>query len=287
MLPAGSIQDGLALAAGQPLRPDEEAVVENSPEVVKTEISAALELVLAGCLEDAPRYFPDVILKTEERELRAHKAMLAARSDYFSAMFGGSFREGLEECVTVPIPGASPDVVESALIWCYTDTLPLSEAPDADARLAHLLEVMRFGQMTLMDNLVGKASLLLHPFVNQETALDLLQEAMLAGPPAERLADACSRCIALHLPDLANDPLLVQLVRRSADTVEARQEVDTVPLIDDIRFYIAQIHGEGDLSDDEVDEEGNLVVTEWSSLSERQQKLLLLDRLLNTMGLEA
>jgi hypothetical protein len=35
-------------------------------------------------------------------------------------------------------------------------------------------------------------------------------------------------------------------VRQSADSVKARQEVDTVPLIDDIRFYITQIHGEGD-----------------------------------------
>jgi hypothetical protein len=40
---------------------------------------------------------------------------------------------------------------------------------------------------------------------------------------------------------------LVQ-VSESAQTVAERQDVDSVPLLDDVRFYIAQIHGDGDLS---------------------------------------
>jgi len=63
-----------------------------------------------------------------------------------------------------------------------------------------------------------------------------------------RLADTCVRCIAQHLLSLARDPLFNQLVRDSAESVQNREDVDSVPIIDDIRYHVTLLHGDGELS---------------------------------------
>ncbi len=56
------------------------------------------------------------------------------------------------------------------------------------------------------------------------------------------------RCIAQHLLSLARDPLFNQLVRDSAESVQNREDVDSVPIIDDIRYHVTLLHGDGELS---------------------------------------
>jgi hypothetical protein len=68
----------------------------------------------------------------------------------------------------------------------------------------------------LMEGLAARVALLLHPHVTPATALPLLEGALRAGPGAERLAVACTRCIARHLHHLVDDPLLSQLVSAPA-----------------------------------------------------------------------
>lgn len=54
--------------------------------------------------------------------------------------------------------------------------------------------------------------------------------------------DSCVRCLAIHLLKLIQDERLAALIAASADTVSERQDVDSVPLIDDLRFHISQLH---------------------------------------------
>ncbi len=63
-----------------------------------------------------------------------------------------------------------------------------------------------------------------------------------------RLADTCVRCIAQHLLALARDPLFNQLVKESAESVQNREDVDSVPIFDDIRYHVTLLHGDGELS---------------------------------------
>lgn len=67
-----------------------------------------------------------------------------------------------------------------------------------------------------------------------------------------RLADTCVRCIAQHLLSLVSDPLFIQLVRDSAESVQNREDVDSVPIIDDIRYHVTLLHGDGELSGKET-----------------------------------
>ena len=55
-------------------------------------------------------------------------------------------------------------------------------------------------------------------------------------------------CIAEHLLQLVREPLFAELITDSAQTVQNREEVDTIPLLDEVRYHIAQLHGDGELS---------------------------------------
>ena len=63
-----------------------------------------------------------------------------------------------------------------------------------------------------------------------------------------RLSESCIKCIAAHLLELAPQPLFASLVQASSGTVRDRQETDTVPLVDDLRYHLEQLHGDGELS---------------------------------------
>lgn len=82
----------------------------------------------------------------------------------------------------------------------------------------------------------------LQPYVTLETAIPFLSEARQLE--AERLENACLWVIAQNLETLVNEPEFADLVQASADSVANRQEFDSVPIIDELRFFISQIHGE-------------------------------------------
>ena len=54
--------------------------------------------------------------------------------------------------------------------------------------------------------------------------------------------DACLRCLAVHLLHLVHDSRLALLIAASAQTVAERQDVDSVPLVDDLRFWVDTLH---------------------------------------------
>ena len=65
-----------------------------------------------------------------------------------------------------------------------------------------------------------------------------------------RLMESCTTCVAQHLLELVQQPLFSQLVAESAQSVSNRQEFDSIPVVDDVRYHIAQQHGTGELSGD-------------------------------------
>lgn len=100
----------------------------------------------------------------------------------------------------------------------------------------------------------------LHPFSKQSNVLGLSMEQsgvlttdgcmcnILNSKLCCRLTETCVRCIAQHLLELVQDPLFGQLVKESAETVQNREDVDSVPIIDDIRYHVTVLHGDGELS---------------------------------------
>ncbi|KAA6425617.1 MAG: hypothetical protein FRX49_04514, partial [Trebouxia sp. A1-2] len=231
-------------------------VVEPFREVAKQQLQDCLEnVVIAACSGLVERstsrasanahqdLFFDLRLVLGSRSCLCHRSFMSRRSDYFSTMLGSNFQEGSTasgDILEIQVADVQPEVLYAALRWVYTDRV------NADMPAEQLLQVMQYADRALMEGLKGRCAMLLHPHVTQDSALLLLQQALALD--SDRLADTCVRCIAQHLLSLVRDPLFNQLVRDSAESVQNREDVDSVPIIDDIRYHVTLLHGDGELS---------------------------------------
>lgn len=83
-----------------------------------------------------------------------------------------------------------------------------------------------------------------------------------------RLEDQCTEYMAKVIEKLVEQEDFVEAVREEAAAVAARQETDSIPLVDDIRFHV-----------------GSAVQTR-SAMEQAQQRLQALEHLLVAIGLD-
>ncbi|XP_062970913.1 ankyrin repeat and BTB/POZ domain-containing protein 1 isoform X5 [Cynocephalus volans] len=83
-----------------------------------------------------------------------------------------------------------------------------------------------------------------------------------------RLEDQCTEYMAKVIEKLVEREDFVEAVREEAAAVAARQETDSIPLVDDIRFHVAS------------------TVQTYSAIEEAQQRLQALEDLLVSIGLD-
>lgn len=83
-----------------------------------------------------------------------------------------------------------------------------------------------------------------------------------------RLEDQCTEYMAKIIEKLVELEEFVAAVKENAEAVEERQETDSIPLVDDIRFHITSN------------------VQTYSAIEEANQKLEALENLLASIGLE-
>lgn len=91
----------------------------------------------------------DVLLRAGGTELRAHRCVLIARSEYFRALFLGEFSEAMEasdgqrRSTEVALEDVEPRTMQD-LLWClYTGDAP--DSADADGLVSLLGAAHRFG----------------------------------------------------------------------------------------------------------------------------------------------
>ncbi|KAJ4369009.1 hypothetical protein N0V83_006091 [Neocucurbitaria cava] len=179
----------------------------------------------------------------------AHRAMLL-RSEYFLTMFGSQFKEAQDtphlQIVTID---CSPAVLETILIFMYTER--------ADFGLDIAIDVLFAADQLFIDKLKQRAAIIISALGNGETsavesdnprgatdadeAVDIY-EVIRAGwdTRVQRLEEFAARYIAYRLENYIDQPEFAELVRESASRVKARQETDTVEIIDDIRYYLSE-----------------------------------------------
>ncbi|KXS99711.1 hypothetical protein AC578_9878 [Pseudocercospora eumusae] len=178
-----------------------------------------------------------------------HRAMLL-RSEVFATMFASPFREGQESKHLQIVPvDCSPEVLEIILTFLYTEK--------ADFPLTTALEVLQAADMLFIEKLKQRAALLISTLGNGgasvveaenprgdtdvEDVIDIY-DVLRAGwdTRVQRLEEFAARFIAHRLERYIDEPEFKELVRESAARVQARQETDTVELIDDIRYYLSE-----------------------------------------------
>jgi ankyrin repeat/BTB/POZ domain-containing protein 1 len=175
----------------------------------------------------------------------AHKAMLV-RSEFFNTMFCSSFREAQETDYLQIIPiDCSPDVLEVILTFLYTEK--------SDFPLDIAIDVLFAADLLFIDKLKAKAAQIISTLGNGtasivnaensrgdmdgEEVLDIY-DVIRAGwdTRVQRLEEFGARYIAQRLERYIDQEEFLELVQESAGRVKARQETDTIELIDESVF---------------------------------------------------
>ncbi|KAH5588661.1 hypothetical protein HBI24_052170 [Parastagonospora nodorum] len=181
----------------------------------------------------------------------AHRAMLL-RSEYFLTMFSSQFKEAQDtphlQIITID---CSPAVLETILTFMYTEK--------ADFGLDIAIDVLFAADQLFIEKLKQRAAIIISALGNGSTsaveadnprgatdadadeAVDIY-EVMRAGwdTRVQRLEEFAARYIAYRLEHYIDQPEFAELVLESANRVKARQETDTVELVDDLRFYLSE-----------------------------------------------
>ncbi|KAH7392572.1 ankyrin repeat and BTB/POZ domain-containing protein 1 [Pyrenochaeta sp. MPI-SDFR-AT-0127] len=179
----------------------------------------------------------------------AHRAMLL-RSEYFLTMFSSQFKEAQDtphlQIVTID---CSPAVLETILTFMYTER--------ADFGLDIAIDVLFAADQLFIEKLKQRAAIIISALGNGSTSavesdnprgetdaeetLDIY-EVIRAGwdTRVQRLEEFAARYIAYRLEHYIDQPEFADLVQESANRVKARQETDTVELVDDIRYYLSE-----------------------------------------------
>jgi ankyrin repeat/BTB/POZ domain-containing protein 1 len=182
-----------------------------------------------------------------------HKAFLI-RSPYFETMFSSQFREAQEsEHLHIIKMDCIPEVLEIVLNFLYTEK--------ADISLDLALDVLYVSDMLLLDKLKTKAAQAISTLGSgsnvtvtvdkSKTKKENGKEEVEVEPinvydvihaawdlNVQRLEDFVARYLADRLEDYIDEPDFSELIQESALRLKARQETDTIELLDDIRYYL-------------------------------------------------
>ncbi|EAW08840.1 ankyrin repeat and BTB/POZ domain protein [Aspergillus clavatus NRRL 1] len=177
-----------------------------------------------------------------------HRAMLL-RSEFFQAMFSSAFREAhLKEHLNVVPVDCSPDVLEIVLTFLYTER--------ADFPLDIAVDVLFAADMLFIEKLKAKAAVVISTLgsgdmsqaeaartrgTKEEDEIDIysiIRAAWLTR--VQRLEEFAARYLAYRLEAHIDSPEFAELIQESAARIKARQETDSIELLDDIRFYLGE-----------------------------------------------
>ncbi|KAF7655645.1 hypothetical protein LDENG_00053080 [Lucifuga dentata] len=207
--------------------------------------------------------YPDICFRVESYNFLCHKAFFCGRSDYFKALLEDHFSEGamLQSQPSTPVltlHNISHEIFLHVLYYIYSDdTLPMTE---------NVLDVLCVADMYLLPGLKRLCGKMLAKTICEENVLHMWKTAKLFR--LSRLEDQCSEYMAKIIEQLVEQEEFAEMIKEDAASLEDRQETDSVPLVDDIRYHIA----------------GN--VQTYSDIEEANQKLEALEDLLSRINIE-
>eukprot|EP00070_Physeter_catodon_P027839 XP_028334733.1 podocalyxin-like protein 2 isoform X4 [Physeter catodon] len=206
---------------------------------------------------------PDVCFRVDGYSFLCHKAFFCGRSDYFRALLDDHFRENAEleasgGLLVITLHDISPDIFTHVLYYIYGDH---TELPP---ELAY--DVLSVADMYLLPGLKQLCGRGLAQLLDEDSVVGVWRVAKLFG--LARLEDQCTKYMAKVIEKLVEQADFVEAVREEAAAVTARQETDSIPLVDDIRFHV-----------------GSAVQT-CSAMQQAQQQLRVLEDLLVSIGLD-
>ncbi|CAF1018042.1 unnamed protein product [Rotaria sp. Silwood1] len=212
--------------------------------------------------------FSDLIFIVDESYyFHVHQAFMCTRTEYFSAIVKNHFNELLpnteqqnNEKSTVILKHIHKEHFIPLLYYIYSDDCEIS-TDCVDDLLVIADELLLPGLKRLCGNTYSK-------LLSNETIMSILRLARLFE--LIKLEHQCIRFISDHLEEVLQQDEFKKFVLEDAASVVDRQETDTVPIIDDLRFYLAEFS-----------------TVNRSDMDETLEKMKLLDDFLEDIGLNA
>ncbi|RUS20677.1 hypothetical protein BC937DRAFT_94650 [Endogone sp. FLAS-F59071] len=239
----------------------------------------------------------DIAIRIDNTLFPCHKTFLL-RSEYFAAMFNGSFSESTVTSTTIAYTTAASEPLATLvlpLITLHAPTPPIfrvcleflyTDRCDIDTGMAY--DVLVAADMLLLDRLKAIAAITItnNPKPLKEDVYKLARAAV--DLRVDRLEKWCSKWFADHLDEILEEEDFAALVRESAEGIKGREETDTLPIIDDLRYWLGKKYC---MFDEDLDGKGRVNYTlmeHWTDLeTEYNSVLKKVDRLLDRLGLEA
>ncbi|KAL9098635.1 MAG: hypothetical protein Q9163_005746 [Psora crenata] len=263
----------ILLRANEPDEGVNEAIQENPPPAIRVG-QGPVNGIPVGPMSQPSRSTSRARKPRKSILFPAHRAMLL-RSEYFNIMFSSSFREAqdLEYLQIIPID-CSPEILEIVLRFLYTEKadIPLAQALDllyaADLLLMEKLKMRAaIAISTLGNGNISQIPARLDPSSSSPpdcrpaaqaqpeekegdyssddddnddeiNIYEVIRAAWLLRVP--RLEEFSARFLAYRLERYIEEPAFEEIVKESAARIQARQETDTIELLDDIRYYLSE-----------------------------------------------
>jgi ankyrin repeat/BTB/POZ domain-containing protein 1 len=216
--------------------------------------------------------FADVILKVGNFFFPAHKSVLTGQSEYFQAMFSSNFSpvgdlEGFENVSseknslpTLPIVNMNDiddqltaDTFKLVMEYVYSDRVSIPSE-----KISSAYDLLFVSDMLLLDKLKSLSVVvlcgLLSSFTEQSrntvfdgrlrpstvemdvSIFEITRAAM--DLHIDRLEQHCIQFLAFFFDELSHHDEFKDLIKYSADSIKSRQEVDSIPFVDDLYWHL-------------------------------------------------
>ncbi|XP_035499771.1 ankyrin repeat and BTB/POZ domain-containing protein 1 isoform X1 [Scophthalmus maximus] len=207
--------------------------------------------------------YPDICFRVDGYDFLCHRVFFSGRSDYFKALLEDHFSEGelLQSQPSTPVitlHNISHEVFIHVMYYIYTNSTELMTEI--------VFDVLCVADMYLLTGLKRLCGKTLAMTICEENVLYMWKMAKLFR--LSRLEDLCTEYMAKIIERLVEQPELAEIIKEDAAALEDRQETDSVPLVDDIRYHIASN------------------VQTYSAIEEANQKLEALEELLSSINIE-
>ena len=186
-------------------------------------------------------YFPDTTIKVDEHYFFCHKAFLCVRSDYFNTLLNTEYfiEHSQREENVVELSEVSKETFCYLLHFIYTDNIPACETLGAQ----QLIDILYAADMYLIPRLKNFLANYLSHVVGKENVLDMYIVALdfkLTTLESETVKFMAT-CIDYLITECEES--MLKLVTDSSLSIKNRQEIDTIPFVDEIRSEINLLIG--------------------------------------------
>jgi len=219
------------------------------------------ELPFLSC-DLSSHHFFDVYFKVEDKLFKCHKAFFCGRSDYFRALIDDHFLEAQNQ-----INGIQVFELYDISVHTFMAIVSYIYQNHVQFDFENAYELIVMSDVYLLPGLKRQCANYVGQHLTPNNVISILMTSRLMQ--LTKLERICIEYMAQNLEKVIDSKELKDLIIKDAEEVRQRQETDSIDIIDEIRYYITSN------------------VQTFSAMSEATDRLRMIDKLLENLGLDA